>query len=140
MEKGVPEEEVGVYRVDPASSRNRLVWAVAVWARGARGTENTSVGMGFTVIASSTAGYNFMNPTGPVPLPGGLARIDVRQDQAGCGVVWADSLPSDAVPKLSVRGGNLYTFGRTGAGSPAPQRFDVIDARTRPALTDHTAG
>src|SRR5260370_38259952 len=110
MEKGVPEEEVGVYRVDPASSRNRLVCGVPVFAPGASATENTSVGIGFTVIASSTAGYNFMNPTGPVPLPGGLARIDVRQDQAGCGVVWGDCLPSDAVPNLSGRGGNLSTF------------------------------
>ncbi len=140
IDNAVPQEHVVVYRVDPASSRNRLVCAVPVFAPGASATENTSVGIGFTVIASSTAGYNFMNPTGPVPLPGGLARIDVRQDQAGCGVVWADSLPSDAVPKLSVRGGNLYTFGRTVAGSTATYSFDVIDARTGRVLSDRTVG
>src|SRR5260370_40270209 len=104
MEKGVPEEEVGVYRVDPASSRNRLVSAVPVFAPGASATETTSVGIGFTVIASSTAGYNFMNPTGPVQLPAGLARIDVRQDQAGCVLRWGGYVTSHAVPKAPVPG------------------------------------
>ena len=138
IDNAAPLEHVLVYRVGP-SSENRLLCAVPVFTPGASATENTSIGAGNTVIASSTAGYNFLNPTAPVPLPGGLTRVDV-QSGAGCKVVWANVLPSDAVPKLSVHNGDIYTFDRTIAGSVAQYSLDVIDSATGHVLSEQTIG
>jgi hypothetical protein len=139
IDNAVPQEDLLVFRVGWRSG-SRLVCSEPVFTPGASATENTSIAIGDTIIASSTAGYNFQDPTSPVPLPGGLTRIDVAPDGTGCNVVWASTLPSDAVPKLSLGDGYLYTFDRTVADGIASYGFDVIDPATGGVVSEHNAG
>ncbi|MGW4241324.1 hypothetical protein [Nocardia sp. NPDC004722] len=117
------------------------------------GTENSPIGSGNSVFVASTYGYPYpalpanAGPSQPASasISGGMTRIDVTG--SGCTVVWTNTVPSSAVPRLSVADGKIYTFTRRGllggifdgsssgsasgsAGVSDKYNFAVIDANT----------
>jgi hypothetical protein len=125
------QEHLLVYRVAASPAANRLVCSVPLFAPGASANENAPIGVGDSVIVSNTSGYNYDDHTGRnlQPLPGGITRIDVRRDGSGCDAIWTNSVPSAAVPKLSIAVGMLYTVSRTLERSKPQYALTVIDFR-----------
>lgn len=123
-----PREHVLVYRVRK-DRHKQLICRVPVFAPGASGTDDTSMTAGRSVIAVNTYGYDYFDYT-PIPLPGGITRIDVRSDGSGCSKVWTNPTSTITMAKLSVRSGKIYTFERTVTDSTPTYSFVVIDAHT----------
>jgi hypothetical protein len=129
VDNAVPRENLMVYRV-LSLDRNRTVCSVPLFEAGASAVDNTSIGLGRSVITSNTYGYSHFDYT-PVPLPGGITRVDVRRDGSGCDQVWTNPTATLAIPKLSTRSGLVYTFERTVlAGGVPDYRFVAIDGAT----------
>ncbi len=106
------------------------------------GSENSPVGAGRSVFVAGTYGYPYPAvPDGAGPsvpatadFAGGLTRVDVRPDGAGCSLVWDTALRSAAVPKLSTADGLLHTVvrdplipGTRGTSLLDPFRYVQID-------------
>ncbi|MEV6062917.1 hypothetical protein ACIGO9_21410 [Nocardia asteroides] len=90
------------------------------------GTENSPIGSGNSVFVAGTYGYPYpalppgagASEPASAPISGGMTRIDVTG--AGCTIVWTNTVPSAAVPRLSLADGKIYTFTRRallGSGS-----------------------
>jgi hypothetical protein len=135
------QEHLLVYRVDPITGLGRQICRTPLFTAGASAVENAPIAVGRSVIVPNTYGYDYRPGSAPGPIPGGLIRIDVRRDESGCATRWTDSVPSAAVPKLSVRDGYIYTIQRTVTGTIASYDLVVIDSgsgaavRTRPVGT-----
>ena len=108
----------------------RRVCSAAVFARGASATENSLVAAGRTVLAENNYGYENPSSTmfGRTTTPG-IARVGVGR--GNCGVTWTSPVVAPtSVPKVSLRSGLLYVYGKP-AGQPAdPWYFTAIDVRT----------
>ncbi|MFF2556074.1 hypothetical protein ACFVUS_34040 [Nocardia sp. NPDC058058] len=137
------------------------------------GTENSPIGAGNSLFVASTYGYPYpqlpanAGPSQPAsaPFTGGMTRIDVTG--SGCSVVWTNTVPSAAVPRLSVADGKIYTIARHsllgsgsgGSGSSSGSlgsgsaglpsgsggvtdnyKYTVIDAATGKVDTEQTIG
>ncbi|MFF0608382.1 hypothetical protein ACFYUD_06905 [Nocardia tengchongensis] len=116
-----------------ATKENLLVYSTATGAPicsvpAIDGTENSPIGSGNSVFVASTYGYPYpalppnagTSQPASAPVSGGMTRIDVTG--SGCTVVWTNTVPSSAVPRLSVADGKIYTFTRhslLGSGSSA---------------------
>jgi hypothetical protein len=105
---------------------------VPLFSAGASAAENAPIGIGNTVIVSNTYGYDYDNYTGQhlQPLPGGLTRIDVRDDGSGCETIWRNPALVATVPKLSIRDANIYTVERVVRSSGLQYLSIAIDFRT----------
>ncbi|MDJ0762301.1 MAG: hypothetical protein QNJ97_04875 [Myxococcota bacterium] len=116
-----------------------------LFADGSSGTENSAIGIGHTLIVASTYGYPYpaipedVGPAVPetADFMGGMVRIDVREDQSGCDVIWQNAVRSSAVPKLSLADEFLYTIERQ---SPTPGNFTtgLLDSYHFTVLDPHT--
>lgn len=118
-----PRMNVLVYRRDRESTARR-VCAVPVFEPGASATENTLIGHGRSLIVENNAGYDifFTMRRGRTSSPG-LARIDIREDESGCDVVWTNHVISQTtVPKLSTATGLIYAYTKR---PNAPDRTDA---------------
>jgi hypothetical protein len=108
----------------------RKVCSAAVFAKGASATENSLVAAGRTVLAENNYGYENPSSTmfGRTTTPG-IARVGVGR--GNCGVRWTSHVVAPtSVPKVSLRSGLLYVYGKP-AGQPAdPWYFTAIDVRT----------
>ncbi|MBU3063024.1 hypothetical protein KO481_16010 [Nocardia sp. NEAU-G5] len=116
------------------------------------GTENSPIGSGNSVFVASTYGYPYpalppnAGPSKPAsaPISGGMTRIDVTD--TGCHVVWTNTVPSAAVPRLSVADGKIYTFTRhalLGSGTAGLSdrfSFAVVDPNTGQLDTEQFVG
>ncbi|MFT3922136.1 MAG: hypothetical protein QM778_06350 [Myxococcales bacterium] len=106
-----------VYRSDGAGEP---ICTTSVPAPAGMGSENSPIGSGRSVIIAGTYGYPYPAvPDGQAesvptsaPLSGGMVRIDVREDESGCDVVWTNEMRSSAVPKLSRADDLIYTIER----------------------------
>ncbi|MEU4427976.1 hypothetical protein AB0F81_45760 [Actinoplanes sp. NPDC024001] len=107
--------------------------------RAASGTENAPVAVGTSIFITNTYGYDY--PALPedagasVPanadFDGGVARIDVPANGAGCAVTWQINTRSAALPRLSQADGKLYTVIQEGIlGDADPFTFAAIDSAT----------
>jgi hypothetical protein len=113
------------------------------------GTENSPIGYDRSVFVTSTFGYPY--PALPAdagesvppsaPLRGGMARVDIADDESGCTQTWSIDVRSAAVPKLSTHDGMIYTVERkpllsSGLASPIDRYAHVvIDAASGAVLT-----
>ncbi len=106
-----PRMNVLVYRRDRTSAR-RLVCETPVFAPGASATENTIIGHGRSLVVENNAGYDiFTTMRGGRTSAPGLARIDIREDESGCDVVWESrEISQTTVPKLSAATGLVYLY------------------------------
>jgi hypothetical protein len=93
-------------------ARNRLVCKVPVFRAGHSATENTLIGHGRSLVVENNAGYDlFTTMRGGKTSAPGVARIDVREDESGCDLIWeSQEISQTAVPKLSTATGLIYLY------------------------------
>lgn len=139
-----------VYKTNGAE----LICQFPLFEAGSSGTENSAIGIGSSVIVASTYGYPYPKvPDGvPAAVPvkadfaAGMVRIDLHQDESGCGLVWENTLRSSAVPKLSTADNLIYTVERRGvmnkakAGLADSFYFTAIDPETGATLYQKRIG
>lgn len=93
----------------------------------ARGTENSAIGIGNTIIVSSSYGYPYPVPEDffirrEHPFYGGMTRVDLSfhgDIPIGAETVWEQPVRSAAVPRLSLQDSRIYTMTRQGASNVA---------------------
>lgn len=134
-----PEVNLVVVRT-AGDEAGEVVCTTGVFGRGGQGSEDSPVGAGRSVFVTSTHGYEYPRlpeDAGPAippdaPFTGGMARVDVGADGAGCGAVWESDIRSAALPKLLTDSALLVTVAREGDGDGGAQRhaFVAIDAET----------
>jgi hypothetical protein len=119
-----PRMNVLVYRRGTQLSGERLVCKTPVFAAGQSATENTLIGLDRSLIVENNAGYDiFTTMRGGKTSAPGLARIDVREDESGCDVVWeSKEISQTTVPKLSSATGLIYLYTKL---SNAPNDLDA---------------
>jgi hypothetical protein len=112
-----------VYRRGALAER-RLVCSTPVFAPGKSATENTFIGYQRSLIVENNAGYDlFSTMRGGKTSAPGIARLDVREDDSGCDVVWeSQEISQTTVPKLSTANGLIYLYTKL---PDAPQGADA---------------
>jgi len=101
-----------VYRRDPEFTGERLICKVPLFEVGASATDNSMIGWNRSIIIENNYGYqNAMQQTNWDAITGGIHRIDIREDESGCDVVWTshERAPS-VVPKFSTHSGLAYFY------------------------------
>jgi hypothetical protein len=136
------QEHLIIYSVKPTETERRLVCEFPVFSAGTSANENAPIGIGNSVVVANTYGYDYNDHSGQQvrSLPGGLTRVDVRADGSGCNVIWNNPVPSSAVPKLSIRDGNIYTVKRTVTDSGLEYFYTAIDFQTGKTLMEKSIG
>lgn len=95
-----------------AEGQKRLICSVPVFAKGRSATDNSMIGYKRSIILENNHGYtNSLMQTDYDAVTGGVVRIDIREDETGCDIVWRNELkvPS-VVPKLSLGNGIAYFY------------------------------
>lgn len=95
-----------VYRRDRAVTGPRQVCRIPLFTRDATAVEISPIGWGRSIVVKNDAGYrSAFHGTSEKTIAGGIWRIDVREDESGCDVIWkaADRVPA-VVAKLSTNG------------------------------------
>jgi hypothetical protein len=122
-----------VYKRRPDYQGERLICTVPLFEPGASVTDNSMVGWGRSIILENNFGYkSAVQQEDWSAITGGIMRIDIREDESGCDVIWRSSekAPSN-VPKMSAENGlaYFYTFELQSDGTPA-WYFMAIDAHS----------
>jgi hypothetical protein len=106
-----PRMNVLVYR-RAADAPQRLVCKLPVFEPHRSATENTLIGHRRSLIVENNYGYDiFRTMRRGRTSAGGLARIDVREDESGCDLVWeSKEVAQTSVPKLSIATGLIYLY------------------------------
>ncbi len=97
---------------DVPEGRNRQICRVPIFASGGSATDNSMIGYKRSVIVENNHGYtNAVIQKDYGDVTGGVVRVDVREDETGCDVIWESDLkvPS-VVPKLSLGNGIAYFY------------------------------
>ena len=97
---------------DLEESQNRQICRVPVFQSGASATDNSMIGYDRTIILENNHGYtNSQIQKDYGAVTGGVVRVDVREDESGCDIIWESDLkvPS-VVPKLSLASGIAYFY------------------------------
>ncbi|KEQ14018.1 hypothetical protein [Endozoicomonas numazuensis] len=106
------------------NKKSPLVCKVELPSNEVFGSENSPIGVGNSVILTSSYGYPFpiedtLPPAIPAtaPLGKGMYRVDVvsgnkKSKGNQCELIWSNPVQSSAVPKLSVSDDYIYTFER----------------------------
>jgi hypothetical protein len=94
------------------SEEAREICRVPVFAPGASATDNSMIGWGRSIILENNAGYTHARGQDDwSSIAGGVVRVDIREDETGCDVVWTSPLASPSVvPKLSTATGVAYFY------------------------------
>ena len=134
-------ERLLVYRVKNTTGKH-LVCEVPLFSPGASAAEDAPIGIGNSLVLSNTYGYDYTDYMGHAvkQLPGGMTRIDVRADGSGCDTVWNNTVRSVAVPRLSIRDGNVYLVERNVTDSTPQYFFVTVDFRTGHTLSERPIG
>ncbi|AMO56914.1 hypothetical protein GZ77_01800 [Endozoicomonas montiporae] len=101
-----------VYRRQPTFNGERLICSVPLFEQGFSATDNSMIGFNRSIIIENNAGYsNAYQQKDWSAIRGGVSRIDVREDESGCDLVWhsKEKVPS-VVPKLSAGNGLVYVY------------------------------
>ena len=96
---------------DPASqTQGRLICSMPLFTAGHSVTDNSMVAINRSIIVENNAGYiNAMDQQDWSNAGGGIVRVDVRDDETGCDIVWLSEEHSPSVvPKLSLGNGVAY--------------------------------
>jgi len=101
-----------VYRRDPDFLGERLICKVPIFEEDASAAEFSMIAWHRSIILVNTFGYlNAFQQKGWENVPGGIVRIDVREDESGCDTVWTSSERSPSiVAKLSTATGLVYAY------------------------------
>ncbi len=92
--------------------QNRQICRVPVFKPGASATDNSMIGYDRSILLENNHGYtNAQIHKDYGSVTGGVVRVDVREDESGCDIIWESDLkvPS-VVPKLSLGNGIAYFY------------------------------
>jgi hypothetical protein len=102
-----------VYRREADVSGPRQICRVPLFGEGASAVEISPIGWGRAIVVKNDSGYrSAFHGTSESAIAGGIARIDIREDDSGCDVAWTapERVPA-VVGKLSTNGLlYFYTF------------------------------
>jgi hypothetical protein len=101
-----------VYRRAQGAAGPRLVCALPLFEPGASATDNSMIAWGRFILVENNHGYrSAISQRDWGAVTGGIVRVDVREDESGCDVVWAspERAPS-VVAKLSAASGLAYYY------------------------------
>lgn len=99
-------------RLGKHNQDERLICSVPIFDEGHSVTDNSMIAIGRSIIVENNAGFiNAMDQTDWSNAGGGIVRVDVREDESGCDIIWtsAERSPS-SVPKLSLANGVAYFY------------------------------
>lgn len=90
----------------------REICRVPVFPEGASATDNSMIGWGRSIILENNSGFsNGFTQKDWKAIRGGVVRVDIREDESGCDIVWDSPLVSPSVvPKLSTGNGVAYFY------------------------------
>ena len=134
--------DVVVYRRE-RTSRGRQVCSVPVFRQGQGATDNSLIATDTAMVVENNYGYS--GPTSTMrggTVPGGVERVDINPDGAGCHKVWhSDERAPSVVPKLSRASGLVYLYTK----DPQPDNSDTwyltaVDFRTGQTVWKRLAG
>lgn len=106
-----------------APGEARQVCKVPLFKDGASTTDNSMIGLGRSIIVENNAGFtNSFTHKDWKAMAGGVVRVDIREDETGCDVIWESPLvvPS-VVGKLSVGNGIAYFYSFDQKGDAEPE-------------------
>lgn len=94
------------------AGEKREICRVPVFDEGASATDNSMIGWGRSIILENNAGFtNGYTQEDWGAIRGGVVRVDIREDESGCDVVWTSPLVSPSVvPKLAAGNGIAYFY------------------------------
>jgi hypothetical protein len=102
-----------VYRREAEVSGPRQICRVPLFGAEASAVEISPIGWGRSVVVKNDSGYrSAFHGTSEAAIAGGITRVDIREDDSGCDVVWTapERVPA-VVGKLSTNGLlYFYTF------------------------------
>jgi hypothetical protein len=111
-----------VYRREAKVSGPRQICRVPLFSEEASAVEISPIGWGRSIVAKNDSGYrSAFHGTSEATIAGGIVRVDIREDDSGCDVMWTtpDRVPA-VVAKLSTNGLlYLYTFAEQADGENA---------------------
>ena len=99
-------------RGELAPDQERGICTVPVFAEGKSATDNSIIAIRRSILIENNYGYTngFIHEDWDA-IEGGVARIDVREDESGCDVVWtSDLVVPSVVPKMSSENGIAYFY------------------------------
>lgn len=102
-----------VYRRDADVRGPRQICRVPLFGAEASAVEISPIGWGRSVVVKNDSGYrSAFHGTSEASIAGGIVRVDIREDDSGCDVVWTSRARVPAVVgKLSTNGLlYFYTF------------------------------
>lgn len=101
-----------VYRREQAFSGQRLICKVPLFEQNGSATDNSSIGWKRSIITENNAGYrSAFAQKDWNEVVGGMTRVDIREDESGCDVIWHSSEHSPSlVAKLSLASGLIYGY------------------------------
>jgi len=100
------------YTGDVPEGRTRQICRVPVFKSGASATDNSMIAYDRSILLKNNHGYtNAQIQKDYTSVTGGVVRVDVREDESGCDIIWDSDLkvPS-VVPKLSLGSGIAYFY------------------------------
>jgi len=101
-----------VYRRAQETSGPRLVCAVPLFGAGTSATDNSMIAWRRSILVENNHGFrSAISQEDWSAVSGGVARVDVREDESGCDVAWTspERVPS-VVAKLSAASGLAYYY------------------------------
>ncbi|AUG81518.1 hypothetical protein CFP65_6894 [Kitasatospora sp. MMS16-BH015] len=151
-DNAAPHENLLIYRV--ADGPTPVCATPVLTQYPASGTEDAVIASGSSVFVTNTYGYPYPAlPAGtPASVPGsasfdgGLSRVDLDADGAGCHLVWNSNVKSAALPRLSLADGKIYTLtvsGPTdsvGAQTFATYSYATVDPASGAQLSSSRIG
>jgi len=111
---GTAEDErtaLVVYRRDAVVDGARQVCRVPLFTQEGSAVEISPVGWGRALVVKNDAGYrSAFHGTSEATIPGGIWRIDIREDDSGCDVLWQSPARVPAVVNKLSANGLLYYY------------------------------
>ena len=122
-----------VYRRQQDIQGARKVCEVPLFDSGHSVTDNSMIGFNRSIVIENNAGYSSAFAQEDWSnAGGGIMRIDVREDESGCDIIWrSEEHSTSVVPKLSAANGlaYFYTFSPQADGENA-WYLTALDFRT----------
>lgn len=103
---------IAVHTGDVPEGKERQICRVPVFKDASSATDNSMIGYDRSIILENNHGYtNVIQHKDYSSVTGGVVRVDIREDESGCDIVWESDLkvPS-VVPKLSLGNGIAYLY------------------------------
>lgn len=101
-----------VYKRQQEVIGERKICQLPLFKEGQSVTDNSMTAFNRSIILENNAGYTHaMGHTDWDAVAGGIMRVDIREDESACDVVWySDEVSPSTVPKLSLAAGLAYFY------------------------------